>query len=361
MLSLRSRLGRSKKTDRSNGDRRPFAPADALVAAETLADEGRRLDAIALLTDTNRATPDSAVEARLVTLRHEAFRDLDRSGCLPDWPPTGRDVFDGTAGLPEIGPEELSADAIRSGIVRHGGLVVRGLLPDSRVGQLIDDIDRTFDAHDAFHKGAPVEQTTPWYVPFEPNKDGSVAQIRQWVRGGGGVLTVESPRTLFDVLAAFDDVGLTAPLAGYLGERPALSAKKWTLRRVPLSSGTNWHQDGAFLGHDIRTVNVWLTLTRCGQDAPGLDIVPSRMPEILPTGTEGALFDWSVGDGVVERVAAQAPVQRPVFQAGDAILFDDYFLHRTAISPEMTVERYAIESWFFAPSHYPLDQIPITV
>ena len=53
---------------------------------------------------------------------------------------------------------------------------------------------------------------------------------------------------MFDVLDTFDAVGLGPALTGYLGERPVLAAKKWTLRRVPLDSGTNWHQDGAFLG-----------------------------------------------------------------------------------------------------------------
>ena len=50
---------------------------------------------------------------------------------------------------------------------------------------------------------------------------------------------------------------------------------------------------------------------------------------------------------------------RPIFEPGDALLFDERFLHRTAVEPEMTRERYAIESWFFAPSHYPGDQIPL--
>ena len=34
-------------------------------------------------------------------------------------------------------------------------------------------------------------------------------------------------------------------------------------------------------------------------------------------------------------------------------------LHRTGVSPGMTRTRYAIESWFFAPSTYPQDQVPI--
>ena len=60
------------------------------------------------------------------------------------------------------------------------------------------------------------------------------------------------------------------------------------------------------------------------------------------------------------RSPATRQILRPIFEAGDAILFDDMNLHRTAVAPEMTHERYAIESWFFAPSHYPDAQIPVT-
>ena len=184
--------------------------------------------------------------------------------------------------------------------MRHGALIVRGLVPPERVAHLIDDIDRTFVARDAYFDGAPVSETAPWYVPFEPESGtASIGPIRKWVREGGGVLTVESPRSMFDVLDTFEAVGLAEPLAGYLGERPVLAAKKWTLRKVPLDITADWHQDGAFLGEGVRAVNVWLALSHCGDDAPGLDIVGGRLTELAPRGTEGAWFDWSVGDSVV--------------------------------------------------------------
>ena len=87
--------------------------------------------------------------------------------------------------------------------------------------------------------------------------------------------------------------------------------------------------------------------------------MPRRIPEILETGVNGAMFDWSVGPGTVDRVKGPAGIVRPVFEAGDALLFDERFLHRTASDPAMTEPRYAVESWFFAPSHYPADQVPI--
>jgi len=48
------------------------------------------------------------------------------------------------------------------------------------------------------------------------------------------------------------------------------------------------------------------------------------------------------------------------FAAGDALLFNQMTLHRTAVdAATMTGERYAIESWFFPPSAYPTGQLPI--
>jgi len=181
----------------------------------------------------------------------------------------------------------------------------------------------------------------------------------------GGMWTVDSPRAMFDVLESFRAVGLRRVLREYLGERPVLSAKKATLRRVVMARGGDWHQDGAFLGAGIRSINVWLALSACGgaSKCPGLDVVPQRLPEVCPTGTDGAWFDWSVGQGMVDRVAGPAGVVRPAFEPGDALLFDDLNLHRTAPLPGHddadVVPRYAIETWFFAPSVYPAEQIPV--
>jgi hypothetical protein len=330
-----------------------------LKTVDAMVRDGRRLDAIDTVTIANRTQRDPRLEQRLVNLRHNAFADLVPSPGLRTWPPSPPDLFEGTIGLPEVCGRDLSAETLASGIIRHGCLLVRGLIPPHTVARLKDDIDEVFAALDAHSQGAPVSETTPWFSPFMPKPGYSIGPDRKWVTDGGGVWAVDSPRAMFDVLEAFEEIGLAEPLTGYLGERPALSVKKWTLRRVPTTSGTNWHQDGAFLGDDIRTVNVWLTLSHCGDTAPGLDVVARRFDRLAQTGTAGAYFDWSVGDPVVQQVADGAPILRPVFGPGDALLFDNMFLHRTAADPTMTQTRYAIESWFFAPSRYPNDQVPL--
>ncbi len=119
-------------------------------------------------------------------------------------------------------------------------------------------------------------------MPFDADaRTYRVGGRRAWVRASGALWTADSPRMLFELLDVVDATGIGALVEGYFGERPALSANKCTLRRVPADASTNWHQDGAFLGRDVTTLNLWLALSPCGADAPGLDIVPRRFDDIL--------------------------------------------------------------------------------
>ena len=102
-----------------------------------------------------------------------------------------------------------------------------------------------------------------------------------------------------------------------------------------------------------------LALSDCGEDAPTMDIVPRRLAEVAPTGTEGAMFDWSASPAVAEELAAPVGIVRPSFSEGDCMLFDHLLLHRTAARPDMPRERYAMETWLFGPSAYPEGQIPL--
>ncbi len=340
----------------------PSAPDDDPRAEiERYVEAHGALAAVEWVTERNRRQADPRLERRLVELRHQAFSELDLSAARSSWPPSYPDLFEGVeGGLVEVAADELRAEHLGAGILHHGALLVRGLVTPSEVEELKTAIDLAFAAADARNSGTPLAQVATWYAPFSAWGDYSITLgERGWVRDGGGLWTADSPRAFWVLTEILGRSRLRSALTGYLGERPALSVNKGTLRRVPVDAGGEWHQDGAFLGHDIRTVNAWLSLTRCGVDAPGLDLVPRRIPEIVETGSGGAYFNWSVGPGTVEQVAGSTGVIRPIFEAGDALLFDERFLHRTAAEPAMAQERYAVESWFFAPSRYPKDQVPL--
>ena len=300
----------------------------------------------------------------MVKLRNHAFGELgEPRSRFADPVPMGPGSDPADAGLPAVAAAELSGPVIRGAFLSHGCLIVRGLVPPRGAADLQAGIDRVFEARDANVGGAPIAETAPWYEPCVPDPEyaDSVALGRGFVGTGSGIWTADSPRVLFELLEAFEEAGLRRPITEYLGERPAISVNKGTLRRAAPEVGTEWwHQDGAFLGEGIRSVNVWLSLNRSGIDAPGLEVVPRRLERILDVGTEGADFYWSVGDAVVARTY-DGSFSRPIFEAGDALLFDHLFLHRTGTAPEMTKTRYATETWFFAPTAYPdpQEQVPL--
>jgi hypothetical protein len=338
--------------------------ASLIARARAAEAEGSLLSAIRDYTAAVRIEPDPEIERHLVGMRHDAFSQLDRTPGRTTWPPVYPDLFEGCTEPPELHVRELTAEKLGSAITHHGCLLVRGLLDPAQVAHFIADIDQALAAYSAALDGEPGDDDEVWCSFFEPNetyRQYDVAGGRHWLRPQGSMYTGDSPRALFDLLDFFESTGLHEVLTGYLGERPALSLKKGTLRRVPVTGGTSWHQDGAFMGEGIRSCNVWVTLTPCGGDtsAPGLEIIPRRFDTVCETGTHGAIFDWSVGDGLAEELAREAPVLRPYFAPGDALLFDDVFLHRTALDPGMDTERYALETWFFAPSSYPEEQLPI--
>jgi hypothetical protein len=332
-----------------------------LDVADQLVAEGRPLDAIEALRDANRASPDPAVERRLAQVRHVAFDRLEQRSVFEQWPVPVPDLdAEGPACIPEIRPDELDADTVRRKILAHGSVCVRGLLDGDRVSGFVAGIDQALDVRaDGPRAGLTTHKDQSWFAALPLPPEAAQSLGRHWVAGSGGVLAADSPRLLHRLFETYEEVGLRQVVADYLGERPVLSANKCTLRRVPLTASTDWHQDGAFLGRGIRALNIWIALSDCGLDAPGMDLLPRRLEHIVETGTGGAIFDWAVGPAVVERLAADAEVVRPAFRAGDAVLFDDMCLHRTAIEPTMTRPRYAIESWFFAATSYPAGQVPL--
>jgi hypothetical protein len=313
------------------------------------------------LTRANRERRDPEIERRILLLRHLAGAGLADPGAQP--PPLPEADFDALPeadgpGLPVVRTDQLSPGLLRAGILRHGCLLIRGVIAPDDAAEMAAEVERSFQARDEFLAGNGAGGGG-YYEEFEPEAQYDLSAERSWVTGGGGIWGADSPRLMFDVLEKLERAGLQRLISDYLGERPAISVNKCTLRKVDPDTGVGWHQDGAFLGDGVRAMNVWIALTRCGDVAPGMDIVPRRLEEIVETGTRGATFDWSVGPEVAEEAAGEAGVLRPIFEAGDVLLFDDMFLHTTATDPSMTKTRYAIESWFFGPSGFPREYVPL--
>lgn len=337
-------------------------PDSATALAERATDiDDRSLEAIIAeidrLNQENRAEHDSERERRLVRLRHRAgIKLLADAGRKPKQPSPAKEALPARNGsLPGVSPSELTPELLRAGMLRDGCLLVRGAVPSDEALRLAERIDRAFSDRDTIEDGGSVSE--PIYEEFDPVEPFALTE-RKWIRDGGGVLAADCPSLMFELLDMFERIGLRDVVNAYLGERSALSLNKSTLRKALPDAGGAWHQDGAFMG-DVRALNIWLSLSHCGDDAPGLDIVPRRLDKIVPTGTDDAIFPWSVAPAEAERVAGEDGIVRPVFEPGDMLLFDELCLHSTALEPEMSKTRFAVESWFFGPSAFPDDYVPL--
>jgi hypothetical protein len=306
------------------------------------------------LTAENRARPDRATERRLLRLRHIAgTRMLDAAGDRPEHaaPDAGRLP----AGLPEVAPAELTPGLLRAGILRDGCLLVRGLVPRDDAVAFAGLIDRAFAERE---RGA--QAAAGYYEEFEPHPRFNPVAERPWIKEGGGVLAADSPLLSFRMLELFRAAGLPELVAGYLGEPGLFTVQKTTLRKAEPSVPGAWHQDGAFLG-DVRALNLWLALSRCGDKAPGLDIVPRRLDTLVATQTDDAVLSYQVSQRKAEEAAGATAIVRPIFEPGDALFFDELFLHQTGSDRDMPNPRFAIENWFFGATGFPSEFAPLAV
>lgn len=323
--------------------------------------------AIRTAVDANLEHRDPLLEQRIIEWRVKGFNQCRESGTPPGWPPPCSNRFADVDGIPEVDVEELDADALLSGILGKGGLVVRGLMDAETVELTRDHIDRAFAARKAQANGVASEQDQRWFhrsgsLPGRPAEFATLGSDD--VPTTGSIWAVDCPPAAFDLIEFYRRLGLPQVLAGYFGEPATLSVKKWVLRCVePMNGGSaGWHQDGRFLGDEsIRTANLWVALSDCGEgaDAPGIEIVVGNQRKIHTTGSHGADFDWTVGQGLVDQITQTSQLVCPRFGPGDAVFFDHYNLHRTGFGDSHTSNRYAVESWFFARSTAPDKQQPL--
>ena len=258
--------------------------------------------------------------------------------------------------LPEIDRDQLTVEVMRKAILTHGALLVRGLVDPERAGKFAAGIDAAYASRES-------RNGDDLYDPFLPEEPyGPIDEFRPWIEQSGGLLAVDCPSLHAEMLEFFIESGLDRVANSYLGGPAVISAHKTTLRKVQPGTTPGWHQDGAFMG-EVRSLNLWLALSRCGDIAPGMDVLPRRLDEFVETGGEGTAVANQVSQEDAEKAAEAAgcEIVRPVFNPGDALIFDEMFLHATAADGPMTKPRYAIESWFFTPAALPPGYVPVAI
>ncbi len=265
--------------------------------------------------------------------------------------------------IPSIHVSELNPELLRNAIEGSGYLIVREFLNRKQSGIIRESIDNALNSRfEAYEIGCLEDADGPWYYPspYFPEKHEAFSNLgksKKYQRSGS-FRVIDSPRGTSRVLSVYKQLNLPGLLESYFGEPAVIAVRKWVFRLVnpikdgPTGVGGGWHQDGQFMGEGIQALNLWVALSECGQgtDAPGISLLPKRLNEILEYGTGGAKLNWVVGREVVEAQAKEAPIVSPHFQAGDALFFDHYSLHRSGKYAGQTKQRYALESWFYAGS-----------
>lgn len=275
----------------------------------------------------------------------------------------------GPSGIPEIPVHDLTSEAVQSAMHHYGALIVRNFFEPARALAFQKDIDRVLASAKAYAKALveerPDDRSTTeksFFMPLKKTTGMNKKKIHSFLENSGSVETLLSPKVSSDLLDAFEQIGLRSILQDYFQDEPCVSYQKCVLRRaMPLDHKAEWHQDGAFMDKDIQSLNVWVALTDCGEgtESPGMDLIPKRLTEVIPTGTDGAAFTWSVSAATVATAFPETPPARPYFGAGDAVFFDHFNLHATSSDPSFTQPRYAIETWFFSKSRCAKNQKPV--
>ena len=106
-----------------------------------------------------------------------------------------------------------------------------------------------------------------------------------------------------------------------------------------------FHQDMRLLG--VPLVNVWIPLSACGVEIPGLEVVARPLSDLEDTIHEGENFYAGIGveiaaDHVLEKFGLKS-LWHPAFVPGDALIFQGTTIHRTHVTPAMQRERVSID------------------
>lgn len=141
-----------------------------------------------------------------------------------------------------------------------------------------------------------------------------------------------------------------------LGPAPRCNlSQSWLRRGRPPHS---WHQDGA-LGHDfmahagrappadaaLEMRTLWMALTACGRDAPGLQWVDAAAPALLAP--------QELAEAAVSARFGPQAFGHAVLAPGDALYFDGRLLHRTHLDSTMRLARVSLELRFFSAHALP--------
>lgn len=152
------------------------------------------------------------------------------------------------------------------------------------------------------------------------------------------------------------------------GHEPMLLLRICTLRHQALQVDDTyvpWHLDANFFGFGTPFLTIWVPFQDVGETRPGLEValpeqpipdeaIAERWRKVVPDEMgRTVLPDASLGD-----LYGDVPYRRevPRLGRGDALVFDQFVLHRTQILPTAVETRLAIEFRVTSTKEFPTDR-----
>jgi hypothetical protein len=291
--------------------------------------------AVTSLSQKNLRKISPDIEAELVKLRLAAGElCCEAATAKTKCPPQAIDLFTDAEGLPEIALARLDGHTLAAGILHHGALIVRGLYKPSHLNRL--------------YALAATEE--------EEN-------LRSEAPLGC------SAHTLFEMLEVYRDCGLLQAVKQYLDEEPVMFAERTKLRHHRAGRDNYaiipWHQDVNFFGQKSYAINCWAAVTSCGEDNPGLGFIPRRTEYRHGWKEENGIAPLDYGKAIpvetLGELTDKHPAVHPILQPGDAVLFDEMTVHKTAVRSWKKREQIVTISWFFRASAFPDWGTPLAI
>jgi hypothetical protein len=233
--------------------------------------------------------------------------------------------FGGTMCELTFGAGELSGSALVSHLRRFGAAVIAGCFPKGTIGSIFSAANRIYSERDALEQRGELPQALQdMHILKRSIPLGEVSDA-------GEALAIPLLRE-----AASISLGRDAEL----GDKSYVR----TIYPDPNSWHLPFHQDQSIFAHPL--FNLWIPLTSCGVDAPGLEVVTAGLDNELETFSDedsqyAAAKKQIRESDVLASFADQ--IWHPAMEPGDVLVFLGTTIHRSYVTPEMNKPRTSIE------------------
>jgi hypothetical protein len=252
-------------------------------------------------------------------------------------------------------------DRLRRTIYESGCVVVRGLIPKADIDLFADLAERSYDSCRQLLRILEISDDEPLEALSDARLRSFVSDIRIGQITSHYFSTVNAGHSMFDLLIgdAKRKAFVVSLLGGEWGPGAAIIRR---VSPVPEQQSKSWqapivmHCDGPHLSRHTYSLNFWVSTVDCPGEVPGLQLVPGPF---LPM-QKAVKHDWETNtidqdlELEMQKLYSSRQDGRPRFvpqlERGDVLIFHNWIVHGSYVTPAMTRPRTSFELRFNAPT-----------